>query len=268
MFKVEILDYPNLFDRYKSVEDFFPLIGAVLLNQQNGNVYVDNPENPRQAYIEHAFGYAQIFGQSVDEFESDLENYLLVTRQFTAPKVRLYATYLPRFLDSAKYDAMRSYRQRFYIDSESKLQKKTQQNDFSNEFRTHNATNENIEEIERLFGVVLRFWRSFNEFLNKANAVVISVREEFAGICYAAAEADCRVEIDVLTLPRFRNLGVGKFAVSQFVKKCLAQSLLPMWDCYINNIGSMTLGKSSGFTLEGRIYPFFTIDGKTGYDSI
>jgi len=255
MFKLDIARYSALFDQYKATQYFFPLIGAVLLNQQDGTVYVDDLDCPHQAYIEHVFGFAQVIGQPTAGFEAALERYLLIDRKFSVPKVRLYATYFPNFLQQSEYDEMRSFRQRFSITPETLVVSSSQRD----VLRARNARNLDLDAIENTFGVVERFWRRPEDFIQKANAVVVHCRDHLAGVCYAAAEADRRVEIDVLTLPEFRRLGVGRLAVTEFVMRCFSLSLQPLWDCFTNNAGSMGLSQAVGFFAVNEPYPFFTI---------
>lgn len=256
MHKLDVTEYHSLSERYKCSDHFFPLIGAVLLDLQDGVVYVDDLDAPGQAYVEHAFGFAQIFGQAVAEFESDLERYLMVDKHFSAPKVRLYANYTPQFLRSSKYDKLRAIRQRFIIDSATFRDSQS----MDGELKSVCIDAQSIAEIEDAFGVVSRFWRCPDDFLHRANPVVVNYGGQLAGICYAAAVAHNRAEIDVVTLPEFRGLGVGKFAVSRFVEQCFTQSLQPLWDCFTNNAGSMNLSSAIGFLAAADPYPFFTID--------
>lgn len=246
------------FARYRTTDAFFPLIGAVLLDEQDGVVYADVAASPRQVYVEHAFGFAQVFGDSCLGFEADLERYLLVDRSFVAPKVRLYAGRHPAFLDDAKWDALRSFRQRFTCRSAEETE--TARLPTMLDVEATCVDEQNVAEIERVFGVVGRFWRGPDDFLRKARAVVGLHRGRPASICYAAAEADRRVEIDVLTLPEFRTLGIGKFVVTQFVRRCFEQSVQPLWDCFANNSGSLQLCRSVGFRAPHPPYPFFTIN--------
>jgi GNAT superfamily N-acetyltransferase len=259
MYSVNVVEYPILFEKYKTIEMFFPLIGAVLLGRQNGSVYVDDPNYPEQVYVEHKFGFAQIFGRKNEDFEAGLKNYLLEKRNFLAAKVRLYGTYLPAFLKAVELKEMRSIRQRFTLPPTSETIYKLRQGSSGSEFAEIEVNNENIERIEGKFGVVNRFWRNSEEFIGNANATVVLYRQRYAGICYAAAQAANRVEIDVLTLPEYRNLGVGMFAVNRFVQKCFKQSIEPLWDCFTNNEGSMNLCKTVGFVPASKPYPFYTI---------
>jgi GNAT superfamily N-acetyltransferase len=67
------------------------------------------------------------------------------------------------------------------------------------------------------------------------------------------------VEIDVLTRPQHQRLGLGKLAVSRFVRRCLERGLTPVWDCFANNTASVELSRSIGFAPKAGPYPFFTI---------
>ena len=255
MVNLDRTGYGAAFALYKTTDAFFPLIGAVLLGEQDGIVYADNAVVPRQIYVEHAYGFSQIFGSSHAAFESDLERHLLIEKRFDAPKIRLYTPYLPEFLNESKYDFQRSFRQRFLIEK-----MKLASSGDAKGFEAAGVDEKNVAEIDRAFGVVGRFWRSPEDFVRKANAVVALHRGQAAAICYAAAQADRRVEIDVFTLPEFRTLGVGKFAVTHFVNRCFDQSLQPLWDCFSNNAGSMQLCRSVGFNAPNPPYQFFTIN--------
>jgi RimJ/RimL family protein N-acetyltransferase len=260
MVKLDKAHCAAAFELYRSTESFFPLIAAVLLDKQDGVVYADDSVAPRQVYVEHAFGFAQIFGIPCAGFEADLERYLLIDRRFSVPKARLYTPYLPPFLNTAKWDSLRSFRQRFFIDPDGPFRDQLAASGQAGKIEPVSVDEINVAEIERAFGVIGRFWRNPGDFIHKANAVVALYHGRPASICYSAAEADRRVEIDVLTVPEYRTLGVGKVAVMHFVKRCFEQSLQPLWDCFSNNAASMHLCRSVGFYAPRPPYPFFTIN--------
>lgn len=252
--------YPAALEMYRSVGSFFPLIAAVLLNDQDGLVYADSWEAPRQVYVEHSFGFAQIFGGSCPDFESWLERYLIEDKRFSAPKVRLYTPCLPAFLDNPEWNNLRSFRQRFFLDPQHPLSDRLARMEQTGEFDVVDVNERNVLEIESTFGVVSRFWRDSGDFVRKANPVAVRYRGRPASICYSAAEACGRVEIDVFTLPELRGLGAGKYAVLNFLAGCREKSLEPLWDCFSNNTGSIRLCRSVGFHASRPPYPFFTIN--------
>lgn len=246
---------------YRASQARFPLIGAVLLDAQNGVVYADDDASPTCAYVEHAFGFAQVLGRPSAEFESALEVYLLIDKRFTAPKIRLYTPWMPGFLANPRYDSLQSFRQRFILDPAS-----LRGGGSSDAASTSAPDREvvvvgksNVAPIEQAFGVTRRFWRSTPEFARSAHAVVVMHRGQPASLCYAAAEAEHQVEIDVLTLPEHRRLGLGGLAASHFARRCFERKLEPLWDCFANNTASVQLGRSIGFAPRSPPYPFYTI---------
>lgn len=259
MVKLDNTHYAAAYDLYRTNPAFFPLIGAVLLSEQDGVVYADDTVVPHRIYVEHVFGFAQVYGSSCAAFDTDLEHYLLIDRAFSVPKVRLYTPCLPEFLRDARWESLRSFRQRFLLNPSVFSTEQSPASDNTADFEVISVDQHMIDDIERLFGVVSRFWRSSADFLHKAHAVVTLYRGQPVSLCYAAAEADHRVEIDVLTRPEYRKLGGGKLAVRRFVAHCVQQSLQPLWDCFANNLGSMQLARSTGFVASHPPYPFFTI---------
>jgi len=258
MIKLNKYLYAEVFARYKRAEFFFPLVGAVLLDEQEGVVYADDPLAPSQVYVEHAFGFAQVIGQTNPAFQADLEQYLLIDRSFASAKVRLYAP-SPAFLGVETYAAWRAFRQRFVIDPDNVAALSFDEAGRSGELIAVAVDESNIDLVEQNFGLVQRFWRTPRDFIHKANAVVAFYKGESASICYAAAQADGKVEIDVLTRPEFRRIGAGRFVVTHFVRRCFEKSLQPLWDCFTNNAGSMNLCRAVGFHASMAPYPFFTI---------
>jgi hypothetical protein len=259
MIKLNKSGYDYIYKMYLTNDFFFPLIAAVLLDDQDGVVYVDDPISPSQAYVEHAFGFAQVFGTSVTCFEQELARYWLTDKCFKPGKIRLYAPYLPGFLALPEYESLRSSRQRFTLDPADLVDERPNPRP-DNNLTFGGVDLSNISLIDNKFDVVGRFWKSQDDFIKKSNAVVVFKEGKPASICYAAAEADHRVEIDVLTLPEYRNMGLAKLAVTGFIKRCFSLSLSPLWDCFTNNPGSLMLCKSVGFLPYQPPYPFFTIN--------
>lgn len=239
----------------------FPLIAAVLNGDQAGVVHADREGRPTQVYVEHTFGFAQVFGAAVPQFERALQRYWLIDKAFGSAKVRLYTPHCPTFLQSSEHEGLRSWRQRFQLATHHHA-------DGGGESTEPPATGltlvpagaNEVDLIENAFGVVGRFWRTPGDFATRSNAVLALIDGQPAALCYAAAVADGKAEIDVLTLPTFRHLGLAKAVVRLFNQRCLAQNVQPLWDCFTNNTASMALCQSAGFVPLGNPYPFFTIN--------
>ena len=264
MVQLEKSAYPVAFAAYRSQPYFFPLIGAALEGHQDGVVLADDDSAPTQFYVEHAFGFAQCFGAIDAGFEAALERHLLIERRFAAPKARLYTPHCPAFLAGPSADPLRSWRQRFTLDAAATQAAITAAGTLPADIDVQAANTGNVADIDRLFGVVTRFWRSADDFVEGALAQLVLHRGQPASLCYAAAVSGGGAEIDVLTLPEFRTLGLGKVAVQHFVTACAARGVAPLWDCFTNNTGSMQLCQSVGFRAPREPYPFFTINKTPG----
>ena len=251
MVRLDSRDFAAALPLYRSAPARFPLIGAVLLGEQEGSVLTDGRAQPQQAFVMHAFGFAQLLGEPTAQFEAELQRYLLVDKGFAAPKARLYTPRLPRFLEDERHRSLRSQRQRMVITQGDV------RGDVSAEVVAVDASN--FARFDERFGMARRFWRTAHDFIRKAHAVVAVHRGEPASICYAAAVADGEAEIDVLTRPQYQRLGLARAVVSRFVQICFERGLAPLWDCFENNAGSMQLSRSVGFRPKGPPYPFFTI---------
>jgi GNAT superfamily N-acetyltransferase len=251
--------YDSVYEKYRQEDYFFPLIAAVLLDDQDGVVYADNTDSPSQVYVEHGFGFSQLFGETVPGFMRDLEDYLIKKKAFHSSKVRLYSPSVPAFLSEPTQEASYSQRQRFYLNHARFLEKK--QTVLANKnIKLKAVEADEVALIEKHFGVVTRFWRSPDAFFQKSGAHLALYKGEPASICYSAAVADGHAEIDVLTLPEFRKLGIGRYVVADFIDHCRSVDINPVWDCFANNIASLALADSIGFVPYKSPYAFFTIN--------
>lgn len=249
--------YPAAHALYLQHGAHFPLIAAVLNGEQAGVVHADREQHPNQVYVEHAFGFAQVFGSPVPVFELALQRHWLIDKTFACAKVRLYTPHCPDFLQAREHEGLRSWRQHFRLDANAAGESTTPQ---PKGVALVQAGSCEVDLIESAFGVVSRFWRTPGDFADRSNAVLALWDGQPAALCYAAAVADGKAEIDVLTLPAYRHLGLAKAVVRLFNQRCLAQNVLPVWDCFTNNTASMALCQSAGFVPLGDPYPFFTIN--------
>jgi GNAT superfamily N-acetyltransferase len=260
MVRLSPAQYPAAHALYLDHGAYFPLIAAVLCGAQDGVIYADREEEPNQVYVEHAFGFAQIFGKPLPAFERALQRYLLVDRAFTCAKVRLYTPHYPGFLQVSENDVLRSLRQHFRLGTARAGTDDHAPEEPEKGLTLVRADASHVNLIDDAFGVVGRFWRTPDDFAHHSNAVVAMVEGQAAALCYAAAVADGRAEIDVLTLPAYRHLGLAKAVVRLFNQRCLELNVLPQWDCFTNNTASMALCRSAGFVPLDEPYPFFTIN--------
>ncbi len=242
--------------RYRDESLFFPLIGAVLSRAQDGDVYCDDSRKPTQFYVQHSSGFAQIFGSPNPGFETELARRLLIERAGDVAKVRLYAPVVPTAIAALDTTPFRSQRQRFRLDLASRRGRRL---GGVAGVAIRPAGRQDIDELEAAFGIVTRFWRSPEDFLTHARAVVVLDGGTIASVCCAAAVAGDRAEVDVATLASHRGRAYGSMVVSAFVERCLEAGIEPLWDCFTNNTPSMRTAVVNGFVPASAPYLFLTI---------
>jgi GNAT superfamily N-acetyltransferase len=262
MFVIENLSlyYSHIKSALEDAALFFPLVAAVANETQTGRVFVNNRLEPTQFYVEHSFGFAQIFGEPDALFEQELEVYFFGQPSLGVPKVRLYGTYVPNFISRDHSKVLVSERQRFTLDLPEFMRYLGGVSITKYSTQIEKVTVANVDEVELSFGLTRRFWPSEIAFVDDANGFVLREEGRLVSICYSAASAFGFDEIDVLTLPEFKRRGFGKSVVITFLQAALARGATPLWDCYTNNLPSMSLAEEIGFRPSGDAYPFFTIN--------
>lgn len=104
-----------------------------------------------------------------------------------------------------------------------------------------------------------RFWNSEEDLLKSSMGIFIENENEIpVSICYAASVGNGRAEIDVITMENYRGMGLAKASVYAFIKNCHNQNLMPNWDCFDNNFGSIKTAESLEFK-KNREYNFLSI---------
>jgi len=246
--------YPIAKDYYLSEDRFYPLISAVLNQEQEGVVYANHARSPDSFFVEHKFGFSQIYGAADTGFYEGLRKYLFIEKAFIPEKIRAYA---PNHGDFFKGYAEISERCQFRLADESTVVAEPYQRGILVE----DVTLEDIRDVDRAFGLDLcnRFWGSKEDFLRHGMAKVLQYQGNYASICYAAALADGIAEIDVATLPEYRQKAFGRLVCTAFLRGCLDKKIIPNWDCFTNNTGSMRLAEDLGFVKYGEPYAFFTL---------
>lgn len=132
--------------------------------------------------------------------------------------------------------------------------------DIPKDFSLESINQKNISLLSKT-GLDLdsRYWANEDEVINKAMGIVLfDCHNEPASICYSAANADFRAEVDVLTMPEYRSQGLAKIAVSAFVNNCIKANLKPNWDCFEDNINSLKVAQSLGFQVQ-KNYNFMSL---------
>lgn len=245
-------------EHYAAEDAYFPLIAAVLLGIQKGNVYGNSKNSPSSFYVEHDFGFSQLLGIPDAKFTAIFKKNLL-SGKFDAQKARIYGVGAEGIFSEADAGVSHAIRQRFCWEPIPHPALEHLLSQTSGDVSFSPVNHENIDLVESSFNVVNRFWSNKEDFIGGAHAVLASYNNKAAALCYSAATVQGKSEIDIMTLPQHRKKGLGKLVLAAFLKECLENSIEPLWDCFTNNEPSMKLCESLGFRPKCPPYPFYTV---------
>lgn len=246
---------------FKKVDSFpadlrskFPIIQCVLDGTQQGKVFGFKDSY----FIAHKSGFCQFLGDSTQctqltelFVDGSLEKYFHV---YDPPEIltEIVVTEHERFNHKIRTRIQLEY-------GGETIEIKP-----LNDFKVTHASAENFETLE-VFGLDLskRFWTSKQDFLSNSCALVaFDARNNPVSICYSAATALGKAEVDVLTLESNQGKGLGKLVTIHFIDRCLKKNIVPNWDCFEYNLGSINLALTIGFT-EVKRYPFLSVYSNT-----
>lgn len=218
----------------------FPITDAVLEGKQEGKIF--NLGN--SSFVLHKSG----FGSILNTEELPLDTFLEL----------IASNELPQYFHI--YDASKSLMD--YLSTKSDLvnvkvrERQTLQYTHSNELVVDLPVNCSIlktsefnKHIAEKFPLDLfhRFWSEEQDFLENSMAVALKVQEEPVSICYSAATSNGIAEIDIFTCENQRGKGYASKAAGVFVNNCISEGIVPNWDCFKENIGSISTATSIGF---------------------
>ncbi len=90
-------------------------------------------------------------------------------------------------------------------------------------------------------------WKSPSDFEERGVGVCASTDDGVVSLCYSVFVSHGYHAIDILTVEKFRGLGLARAVASRFIDECVHRGAHPTWDCYQNNVPSMRLAQALGF---------------------
>ena len=238
---------------YKNSGHIFPFIFSVLAGLQNGRIFANDEQKMTSIMVMHDFGWSHIFGERDENFRREIEEFIFEYESFSCAKVRLFGPDDFWLEDFYKY-AEQSERCQF------RLENNNYKAESPEKFSIKQITTENSRLVDDALNMHLfnRNWPSFEAFQNSAIGFFAEKNDEICAICYSCAIAGDVHEIDIFTHEKFRNQGIGLEVAKSFINYVLREGLIPNWDCFTNNTGSMKLAEALGFKTVNKPYKFFT----------
>jgi hypothetical protein len=232
----------------------FPIIQAVIEGIQQGEIF-------KSAYgdywVLHKAGLSEVFLTS----DNGKELIDFIIENNTLP------TYFHIYNPTEKLlDLFKPNSEAFNIRERKRVQLQYDGNpneslfSLNSEFAFAQVTSDNIDSLS-IFNLDLpnKFWSNGEEFVKNALAVFIEDKQNNpVSLCYAAAVADRKAEIDVVTVENERGKGLAKSVVAAFISNCINNKVIPNWDCFENNVQSLGTALRLGF-IEHTLYKFISV---------
>lgn len=256
MTKYKLINENELAYVQKTYHSSFPIIQSVIDGLQQGSIFINSQND---CWVLHKAGFSEVFLKNDDgtEWIDFIAGNMKLPQYFHVynPDAKLI-----NYLQLRNETFNTRVRERIQLSYENKSPLKDSINALDDCFTLSKVTNNNFESLS-VFNLDLesKFWNSKEEFIKHALGVVVSNKEDMpVSLCYAAAVADQRAEIDVVTLDNYRGKGLAKTVVNSFINSCMANNLLPNWDCFVDNISSISTAKSFNFGIKNN-YKFISI---------
>lgn len=238
----------------------FPVIDGVIDGVQPGDVFIDDARTPSVALVVSRFGFTHVLGAVDDD---TAEPVVRALHQHPRLRGRYLLWYDPSPRILSELDALGDERARtrervsYDVPAGSLNRGDAERRD---DVSVEHVDQDNFDDCG-VFDLDLgsRFWRSPDEFIDRALGVVVRLRGSIASLCYAAGLGDDRAEIDVATLDECRGQGLALLACWSFIGRCVDAGLEPSWDCFADNEPSVRLADTLGFVERTR-YPFHTVN--------
>jgi len=225
----------------------FPLINAVLLNLQEGKIFQDDSGS---VFVCHKAGFSELLLSNGNA--NTLRHFLdfLISEKDVPQYFHIYNA------TDKLAEACAGQTDNFNLKVRTRIQLVVDRGDLQyskhlpQSFYKSPINKSNINYLDA-FDLALgsKFWNSCTDFLESGfgNYVHEQSPDTPASICYSACIANGVAEIDVATLPPYRQRGLAKIAVSGFMELCNNNHIRSNWDCFSDNIESIQTARSLGF---------------------
>ena len=267
-------DYPKVIEPLLKVEINNLFARAVVEDQVNGSVYVDNAANPRTFYISHPYGMSLLFGEMTNEaFNAGLVDYVLNTTKrrnkiewlqaypaaWNAKLEELFgekivkSTNEPELIKNAKIEEHTRVNFKFNTDKYLDFKKKI--NGDYELLRTDKTMYDSMTGSV----IPMYFWKDADQFCTNGIGFTLIREGKLASTAFSAFVFDSQLEIGIETSPEFHGQGLAMQTCSSLIYHCLENNLEPVWGCRLENQGSYKLAQKIGF--EPTFYiPFYKLN--------
>ncbi|MFN8256249.1 MAG: GNAT family N-acetyltransferase [Bacteroidales bacterium] len=247
---------------------------AVLENQVDGQVYVDDLNNPLAFLIVHPYGMSFLSGKTENpSFINALKSYMLNQKgeRDRTEWLQAYPENWNRLIEDflgeklVNTGDMNGEKKGFVgenhrVNFKFNAQKYSQ---FRKEFLTGNleilqVSKKWFDEIE---GSVIpkNFWRTADDFYRIGKGFSVVMDGKPVSTAFSAFVFENDLELGIETIGNYRGKSLAAHACCALIDYCLQKGLEPVWSCRLENTASYLLAQKLGF--EPTVYlPFYKLN--------
>jgi GNAT superfamily N-acetyltransferase len=251
MYCLETKDYCKI---HNILEESFktPTFAFAIANHIiQGSIYVNDIVNPSSGFLKTASGIYHVFGKANDSmfnkafYSYFMENIYGKEKRFTV------------FTPSTEWESFFDDTFKPYVQKMKRSKYRFVSSAFSSKYKLSNYYslknfNSNILRKSDNFNesYILEYWGTESNFSENGLGICIMDGENIVAECVSIFHSGKTAEIDIITNPNYRGRGLGTIVGQEFIKQCLAENVLPAWDCDNDNKSSKVLANKLGFSNE------------------
>lgn len=265
MIHLKTENYYKVLEPLKEVAINHLFARTVLEQKMDGEVYVDNPEQPSVFYVKHSYGMSLLFGKTNNfDFNRLLANYL---RNNSAGEwLQVFPAEwndkLAQFVGDIMVDPANSNQEKQQIIRWSRVNFRFDPSKYPTTQSPipegYQLTRTDAGMFVKISGSVIPscFWRNGQEFAENAIGFSLLYDGQAVSTAFASFIHDKQLEIGIETMTGFQGKGLAQIICSALIDYCLENGFQPIWSCRLENTGSFMLAQKLGFvaTFTGPYY--------------
>ncbi|MGM0641904.1 MAG: GNAT family N-acetyltransferase [Thermotogota bacterium] len=236
--------------------NFITPVNSILEGNTPSKIYVDNLDDPSNAFIWNDFRYSYWVGDyNNKEFLFDLEKLLNEdlfpkAKKSSDPTMVLYPDTKEMLENTEKIlknkHPLKIKRQFFKLNKQKFNSLKYEEN---KDIEIKKMDEEFLYTIGKNISEDIKTtWKSLGLFLEKGIGFVLLKNDEIISSCHSCFAGKMTFEINVNTYnSENRNKGYAKIVTSKFIEYCIEKNIEPTWECWKGNIPSENLAEKLGF---------------------
>jgi len=269
-------NYYKLEEPLRTIEINHLFARTVIENKMEGEVYVDDLEQPSSFYVKHHYGMSLLFGKTDNDFfNQQLTSYILneESKRQAGEWLQVFPSEwnnkLDKLLDGQITEPTSNLSEiQQQVIKSTRINFRFNKSKYTSTKHTISPDFKLVRTDAKLFGQITGtvvpqyFWRNKDEFSKNAVGFSLIYRDEPVSTSFASFIHDRQLELGIETSSKFQGQGLAQLTCSALIDYCLENNFEPVWACRLENTGSYKLAQKLGFE-PIRMIPYYQLPWKS-----